>query len=215
MFNKQAIQIITVTICLIAFGAGLGVYSARYYNVATTQRIEGMLWPNPKQLRDFATIDHAGNIFGLDQLRGKWSFLFFGYTHCPDVCPLTLSVLNQVHEQLQNGDVKDNFQMVFVSVDPERDQAPQLTEYVSYYNQEFIGLSGTPAQVQSLAGQIGVMYMVSEKPSAGDYLIDHSASVFLTDPKGRFIAIFSAPHKAESILSRFNRIKSFINKMQS
>jgi len=198
-----------------AFGAGLAVYSARYARLKTPPQVEGMLWPNPKQLRQFATIDQAGEVFGLEQLRGKWSFLFFGYTHCPDICPLTLAVLNQVHEQLQQTPGLDNFQVVFISVDPERDQAPQLAEYVGYFNQAFIGLSGTPAQVQSLAAQIGVMYMLGEKTSATDYLVDHSASVFLIDPQGRFIAIFSAPHQAETIISRYQRIRSFIEKRQS
>lgn len=212
MFSKRITTYSILAVSLIAFGLGVGLYSANYYKPDTKQAITGMLWPNPKQLRHFATIDHAGDVFGLDNLRGKWSFLFFGYTHCPDICPQTLAVLNQVHKQLGNARPASDVQIIFVSVDSGRDQSQQLAEYVSYFNQDFIGLGGTPEQVQSLASQIGVLYIIGEEAADGGYLVDHSASLFLIDPDGRLIAVFSAPHQADPIVSRFEKIKTFLEK---
>lgn len=212
MFSKRITTISMLAVSLIAFGLGVGLYSANYYKPDTEQAITGMLWPNPKQLRHFATVDHAGEIFGLNELRGKWSFLFFGYTHCPDVCPLTLAVLDQVHQQLGIAELAGDVQIIFVSVDTARDQPQQLAEYVSYFNKDFIGLGGTPEQVQSLASQIGVLYIIGKEAADGEYLVDHSASVFLIDPDGRLIAIFSAPHQANSIAARFEKIKTFLKK---
>jgi len=212
MFSKHITTFSILAVSLIAFGLGVGLYSANYYKPDTKQGITGMLWPNPKQLRQFATIDHAGDVFGLDNLRGKWSFLFFGYTHCPDICPLTLAVLDQVHKQLDNARQASDVQIIFVSVDSARDQSQQLAEYVSYFNQDFIGLGGTPEQVQSLASQIGVLYIIGEEAADGGYLVDHSASLFLIDPDGRLIAVFSAPHQADPIVSRFEKIKTFLEK---
>ncbi len=212
MFSKRITTISILAVSLIAFGLGVGLYSANYYKSDAEQAITGMLWPNPKQLRHFATIDHSGEVFGMNELRGKWSFLFVGYTHCPDVCPLTLAVLGQVHEQLDNTRLASDVQIIFVSVDSARDQPQQLAEYVSYFNQDFIGLGGTPEQVQSLASQIGVLYIIGEEAADGEYLVDHSASLFLIDPDGRLIAVFSAPHQADPIVSRFEKIKTFLEK---
>ncbi len=210
MPNNKVFIIVAAMIGLLALGLGLGVYSARYYEGASAPVVEGILWPNPKQLNPFAVIDQSGQAFGLDQMRGKWSFLFFGYTHCPDVCPVTLSVLNQVQTKFNQKQKSDQLQTIFVTIDPQRDTARQLADYVSYFNPAFIGLSGSLEQVQSLSGQIGVVSMRGEEFADGNYLMDHSASVFLIDPNGRLISILSAPHQPESILSRFEQIKDFV-----
>ena len=89
-------------VAVIAFGAGLGLYSSSYYTrqMVSAPAIPGLLWPNPKSLRPFATISQNDEIFGLDQLKGQWTWLFFGFTNCPDICPTTLQVMSEIHEQL-------------------------------------------------------------------------------------------------------------------
>ena len=211
------IKRITVAISIIAFllglATGLGIYSAKYYRMDTSAKpaIKGLLWPNPKQLLPFKTIDHKGREFGLNHLQGKWSFLFFGYTHCPDICPITLTVMSQVHEQLVAKGKASNVQILFVSVDPERDTPDQLKTYVKYFNPDLIGLGGTEQQINSLSRQIGIAYMKGEETASGDYLVDHSASVILIDPQGRFVSLFSAPQQVDSTVEQFIAVREFIN----
>lgn len=203
-------HILLVVVALVALGAGIGVYSARYYQSAPAA-IEGLMWPNPKQVGTFAAVDHEGREFGVGQLEGKWSFLFFGYTHCPDICPITLAVLGRVQDALETGGIDGvPVQTVFVSVDPERDTPEKLTQYVRHFHERLIGLGGTPAQVQGLTAQLGIAFYHGQPGPDGDYLVDHSASVFLLDPQARLVAILSAPHEADRILARFREIRAFI-----
>ncbi len=170
------------------------------------------MWPDPKSLQAFSTIDQNGREFTLENLQGKWSFLFFGYTHCPDICPITLTILDQVYDELATRDLQSGVQMIFVSVDPERDTSEQLHDYVSYFNEDFLGLGGSLEQVKSLTGQLGIPFFHNQASSSGDYLVDHSASLFLVSPQARLIAVLPAPHQTGEVLSRFLEIRSFIDK---
>lgn len=209
MFKNRILSSTLFVIALIGLGAFFGIYTSEYYQRNQDPGIQGLLWPNPKQLRPFATIDQDNQVFGLDRLQGKWSFLFFGYTHCPDICPLTMSSLNQAWKILEQKGKADPAQVVFVSVDPQRDTSQLLKEYVRYFNPEFIGLGGTMTQVDSLARQIGIAYMHREKDERGDYLVDHSGSIFLIDPEGRLLAVLQGPHEPRAIVDRFLDIKHF------
>ncbi|MGH8248007.1 MAG: SCO family protein, partial [Gammaproteobacteria bacterium] len=176
----RTIRLVVFVLGLMAFGAGVGIYSANQYRPAPQPAVEGLLWPNPKQIREFVLIDQDGAPFDLARLRGKWSFVFFGYTHCPDVCPITLSVLGLVHGALAaEGPEGESVQTLFVTVDPKRDSPQRLADYVRYFDKDFIGLGGTQEQVSSLSSQLGVAYFHSPASADGNYLVDHSAAVFL------------------------------------
>ena len=99
----------------------------------------------------------------------------------------------------------------FISVDPERDTPARLDQYVTYFNPEFIGLGGSVEQVASITGQVGVGYYLNKTDDTEHYLVDHSASLFLIDPEGRLVAIFSPPHNKRIIADRFNQIRQFID----
>ena len=98
---------------LVILGTILGVFTARYQQQEAEVSIEGLLWPKPKVLNPFTAVDNQNNPFALADLHGKWSFLFFGYTHCPDICPITLTVMNKVHKQLAQTTGKSDVQTVF------------------------------------------------------------------------------------------------------
>jgi protein SCO1/2 len=158
-----------------------------------------------RALAPFELVDHTGNAFTNNELRGHWSFLFFGYTHCPDVCPTTLSVLNSVATRLRERAGQTRF--VFVSVDPERDTPDKLSQFVSYFNADFIGVTGTAEAIGELTRQLGVIAArVEDEAGADNYLVDHTASILLVDPDGRFHALFSPPLKAADIAADFIRI---------
>lgn len=207
--NKARIfRMLILFIGMMAMGLGVGVYFANYYQSRKVPDIQGLLWPDPKQLRAFATIDQSGQVFGLDRLQGKWSFLFFGYTHCPDVCPLTISMFNDLYRQIHES--AGDTQMIFVTLDPERDTSEKLRQYVTYFNPDFIGLGGNMQQIMSLTSQVGVAFLYGEKSATGDYIVDHTASVFLVDTEGRVVAVFTAPHQVDSIRERYKMIRNFI-----
>lgn len=210
MKNKRFFRLACIFTALISVGLGVGYRYGSYYQQQAVPAVQGLLWPEPKQLRAFATIDQDGDIFSIDRLEDKWSFFFFGYTHCPDVCPITLSVFNELQGKLEEQQANKEIQFIFVTVDPERDTSSKMKEYISYFNPQFIGLGGNISQITSLTSQFGVVFMYADKQESGAYLVDHTASVFLTDPAGRIVAIFSAPHDVDSVMSRFLTIREFI-----
>ena len=165
------------------------------------------LFPDPKPLTAFALTDHKNRVFDLASLKGKWSFLFFGFTHCPDVCPTTLAVLARVRDNIAKNTVgADDIQFVFVSVDPNRDSAGKLRQYVEYFDTTFLGVTGNDAQIGNLAGQLGAAYRVAITPDMKNYPVYHSAAVFLLDPAARYHAVFPPPHDAEAISKRFKMV---------
>jgi protein SCO1/2 len=160
-----------------------------------------MVLPEPKVIADFALIDGQGQAFSLENLRGKWSLLFFGFTHCPDVCPSALYDLNLISESLKNqgGDAAEH-QVVFISVDPERDTPEKLSQYVAYFNPDFIGVTGNQEQLKPLTMQLGIAYQFEEhEPGAERYDVYHTASVMLINPRGQLHGVFPAPHNAEKM----------------
>lgn len=131
---------------------------------------------------DFTLTDQRGARRSLSDFKGKAVALFFGYTHCPDVCPTTLAEYASAMKQL--GQQAARVQVLFVTVDPERDTVKVLGSYVPFFDKRFIGLTGTPGEVGKVTSQFKVV--AERKPAAGgDYFIDHSSGSYLIDPQGR------------------------------
>lgn len=212
--NSKFLIPIMVILAILAAGAGfyVSLKQSKMQTASSPEKyhnIEGLFWPNPKQIMDFNTLDHNNQEFGLAQMNGKWSLIFFGYTHCPDICPITMSVMDDVYKKMSIQ--ADDVQVIFVSVDPERDSIEKLAQYVSYFNKDFIGLGGATEMVNSLTKQIGVAYYVNNEQQAEGYLVDHTASIFLFDPEARMVGKLSAPHDSSNVIKKFTQIKNFIN----
>jgi len=210
MKKPQFLTAVLVIACIIG-GAMVGLMVFRHQEIKPPAHpgIEGLLWPSPRSLMPFTVTDHHGRPFALEQLSGKWSLLFFGFTHCPDICPITLSVLRDFYGKLAGANAAGDVQIIFVTVDPARDTPEQVANYVRYFHEQFIGLTGTEEQIATLTGQLGVLsYKVDNNEN---YAVDHSASVFLISPAGAWVGIFSPPQQAEDIHARFNAIRKFID----
>ena len=174
------------------------------------QLSQGTLLPTGKPLLDFELTDHHGEPFTMASLKGRWSFAFFGYTHCPDVCPTSLSMLGQVQRTLEKSGALDVLpQMLFFSVDPERDTVQLLAEFVPYFHPSFTGITGDPQQILTLTRQLGILYAKAEGSGSEDYLVDHSAAIILFDPEGKFRATFGVPHEPGAIADDFLAIKQY------
>jgi len=126
-------------------------------------------------------VDHTGKLRRLEDFRGKAVVLFFGFTHCPDICPTTLADISQAIKQL--GPDADRVQVLLVSVDPERDTQESLAKYVTAFDPRFLGLRGDLAATKKVAGEFKIYF---EKRKQGDgYTVDHSAQSYVIDPQGR------------------------------
>jgi len=134
--------------------------------------------------RQLELTDHNGVRRSLEDFRGKLIVLFFGYTHCPDVCPTTLSDVAMAFRQMQPGEVA-RVQVLFVSVDPERDTPAMLKEYVPYFHPSFLGLYGSPGEVAAAAREFRIVYRKHVEPGATGYLVDHTAGSYVLDGRGR------------------------------
>ena len=171
--------------------------------------LQGILRPEPKPLQAFELNDQYQQPFNLKHLQGKWSFVFFGYTHCPDICPTTLSTLTQVIKKLQaDQQILLDTQVVFVSVDPQRDTPEALESYMKYFSEAFKGITGTQHGIDSLTRQFGAGYIQEPETAPGEYLVSHASSIFLVNPQGQLLAILPPPHDPDTIVEQFQQIRS-------
>ena len=202
---KFSIMITSVTLAAMLAGVWLADIDREHDSRAMLLPDKVMtLFPEPKPLAAFALTDDKNRVFDLASLKGKWSFLFFGFTHCPDICPTTLAVLARARDNIGKsmagaGDI----QFVFISVDPNRDTAGKLRQYVNYFDTSFLGVTGDNAQIGNLAGQLGAAYQVAIAAGMENYPVYHTTGVFLVDPRARYHAVFTPPHDAEAISKRF------------
>jgi protein SCO1/2 len=207
--NHSELRFILLAIAVALLSAAAGVSLWRLQQAQPAASFASLVvLPEPRVLADFSLLDHDGTPFSLERLRGRWSLLFFGFTRCPDICPSTLYDLQQVSRSVDvdsgAGGAATPWQVIFVSVDPERDSPAQLKEYVSWFDPRFLGVTGAPEQLAPLALQIGVAFRVEEHATGSqDYAVDHSASVFLTDPQGRLHGVFPAPHDGAAMARDF------------
>lgn len=149
----------------------------------------GTVLDPPKEIGDFTLTSHTGDPLSLSDLRGKAVLLFFGYTHCPDVCPMTLAEFKQVKREL--GEAADRVAFVFASVDGERDTPERLAAYVGAFDPDFIGLTGDEATLREIGRDYGLFFQRSTYDNTqADYLVDHTASSFVVGPEGRLRIVY-------------------------
>lgn len=206
MSRTQSIALAAV-VAIVAVAAG--ILSARWLlqPPATAQPAvaTATLLSPPRPLPPLALTDQDNRPFGAERLRGGWSFLFFGFTRCPDACPVTMSALAQTKKLL--ADLPDALRprVVMISVDPERDTPERLAAYVKAFDPSFLGATGTKPAIDELAQRMGVL--VAPRQLDGDnYTVDHTTSVFLIGPDGALRALFSAPHTPKLIAEDYRRI---------
>ena len=149
------------------------------------------LFDIPRDPGRFTLTDHHGESFTEAELEGHWTLLFFGFTHCPDICPTTLSLLAQLSEQLQSTEGADT-RVVMVTVDPARDTPEVLAGYVPYFNPDFLGVTGEFVNIMTIAQAFNAPFRKITEPD-GSYTLDHGANVGLINPRGDFHGFFRAP----------------------
>ncbi|WP_116368454.1 SCO family protein [Parahaliea mediterranea] len=149
------------------------------------------MFETPRDIGEFALVDQAGKPFTPARLEGHWTLVFFGFTYCPDICPTTMSFLNDFVGELEGTEAADT-QVVMVSVDPARDTPEQLAQYVPYFNPAFVGVTGEFLDLHRFATALNTPFR--KVPGQGEnYQVDHSANVVLINPRGDYHGFFKAP----------------------
>lgn len=201
--------VLLVVVAVLAFG--LGLHFARRTAPEAAAPVEGMLWPDPPRMEAFALDGADGKTLTEATLRGKWTLLFFGFTHCPDVCPTTLATLSEVMKLLENTpDFARHGQVIFVSVDPGRDTPEALARYVEHFQSDFLAATAPPARLKALTHQLGILHTQVPFGSGEEYSVDHTASILLIGPGLERLAIFSAPHAAPDLATKVSLIIQFL-----
>ena len=155
----------------------------------------------------FSLITHEGKTITNEDLIGKPTAIYFGFTWCPDICPTTLSLMADIKAELQSQSIEgaDALQLVFFSVDPDRDTVHQMNEYLSLFDAPITGITGTADDIQQSLGRFGI-YANRVDTSDEDYLIDHSASVYLYQSNGQFKGTISPAEPYEMALAKLQRL---------
>ncbi len=145
--------------------------------------------------------------FDMDDLRGKWSFLYFGYTYCPDICPESLTKMVLMQNRLvAYPELNEQVQFVMISVDPARDTLEHLHRYVTHFHPDFIGATGSAEALAEMAADIGIFYKIHEPDANGNYPVDHGSSMIVIDPRGHIIALYPAIHDPKIAVEDFLQI---------
>jgi len=184
-------------------------------------QINGVYIPGAKSLQSFSLIDHNNNLFTNSQLKGKWHILSYGYTHCPDICPMTLITLARATKQLRADDPKLDLGLLFYSIDPVRDTIEHLAEYLPWFHESLLGLTRIANQGKSSLAFEKSLGMVSIVDSSGGdggyYNVSHGVVMYVLNPEGKLQAILkpsknkdgSQHFSMEQIYQDFKSVRSY------
>ena len=177
---------VIIGVALLILGAGVGVLITKLQ----PYEYNGVVYENPKPAAPINLVGRGNENFDLADYRGKVVVLFFGYTSCPDVCPSTMSDMKRVASIL--GENAEKIQVVFVTVDPERDTVEKLDSYISLFDPNFIGLSGTEDELEDVWSDYGVFREIdTTTQTATGYLVNHSSRLYVIDPEGKLVLTYS------------------------
>lgn len=211
MKHKALIACVGVFVILVALGyvMATGYFFSHQTHPKHAPNVQGLVLQKTRPIPAFRLTTDKNQSFTQQQLTGHWSLLFFGFTHCPKVCPTTMAALNKMYQTLSHQLPKSALpQVIMVSIDPERDDMNRMHAYINAFNSAFIGLRGNEHALKPLQK---AMYVVAEKQShhhdsPQHYTMQHTASIMVIDPKGQLRAFLSYPHKASVLVADYHTI---------
>tara|TARA_B100000214_G_scaffold360253_1_gene322473 strand:- start:103 stop:744 length:642 start_codon:yes stop_codon:yes gene_type:complete len=201
--NTAMYTIVIIVFFLVGFVLSTDIRKSNYEEIP-----EGVLWPNPPKINSFFLNDSNNQAFTLDSLRGKWSILFFGFTNCPDICPSTLNTLAKIEREV---DSIEEIQLIFVSVDPERDSNKVLKLYTSNFSDTIIPVSGSMEELKILASSVGALF-IHKAVDENFYSVDHSAGLFIINPDAQLFSVITPPIHSNLIKQRLLSAQKFFSK---
>lgn len=167
-----------------------------------------LVYPKKNMISEFSLFQHNQEVFNNDNFKGRWNLIFIGYTNCPDVCPATLTDITRIYNKIDEK-LQKRFQVILLSVDPERDNLKHLAQYLDYFHEDFLGVTGNKPDIDQLVASLGGIYALN-KEEGEFYSVDHSARIFIVNPKGERFGIISSEsmhNKDKSLLiSELNQL---------
>lgn len=192
----------TIMILVIISASVTGFMASNsYFNKTTEINYQSLLiYPQAKSFSGFKLINQNNKTLTIEDFANNWTLLFFGFTSCPDVCPTTLTELQKIYKLLQTEIPEQMPQILFVSVDPDRDTPEVLKNYINFFNPSFNAATGDTANIIALTSQLGVAYSVEEHVNTESYYnVDHTAAIFVVSPNKKLHGIFPTPHNESKI----------------
>ncbi|MBL8630501.1 MAG: SCO family protein [Rhodospirillaceae bacterium] len=151
----------------------------------------------------FALVDQKGQTVTADNLKGKYALVYFGFTHCPDICPISLQTITQA--LYIAGPFGENVNPIFISVDPERDTPAAMADYIANFHPRFLALTGTPEQVRQASDAYRVYFKKAQEQTLGEYMMEHSGFIYFMDDKGAYVTHFGSDATPEQIAARLRQ----------
>lgn len=172
---------------------------------------------NPaKPVQSVNLTDHHNKVVNVERLKNYWTFVFFGYTNCPDVCPATIAQLKLIKRGIkENTAYAKSTQFFFVSVDPQRDTLAHLAKYMKYFDSSFVGMTGSEKAIADFEQQLDSYHRIGTKNSNGDYTVQHSGEIYLIDSDAMLVAKFQPPMDTAKIVKQFSEFVSLKNQTLS
>ena len=197
--NKKSILLVTIIVSFVIILIATFMFAEHLSRQNTPKKISDIL-------KNINLIDHNGNEFNRASLNEKPSLLFFGFTHCPEICPTTLSQLSEITENLQNP--IDLTNIVFITLDPKRDTQDHLKEYIQYFNKNVIAITGQINEIKKLADNWNVFFETNGS-SKENYNINHTATVFMLDRTGVFRGTIAWGENEESVIKKIINLNNY------
>lgn len=194
--RQKPVALVVTVAALLAAGAVIALLATRPDPTAERATV----LPSPLALPEFSLLDQHDAPFDRTSLEGRWSLMFFGFTHCPDICPLTLQKLATARRQLAARGSANLPSIVFVSVDPARDSSEVIGKYANAFGDGVTAVTGRLDQINTLTSALGIFHARPPKPDGG-YDVEHSAAVLVVNPDAELKAVFSAPHDVASFVN--------------
>lgn len=214
--SKQKNSVYMTVFALCVFVAlVLGVFVAQHWQTGSKKSVDysqlsGTFLKQPRALESFKLMSTDNQPFAADNLKGHWTYVFFGFTNCPQLCPTTMAELAKMTKSLNQQNVKSIPQVLMISIDPERDSLAKMKSYVKAFDPSFVGAIGDKATVASLAKQLGVVYMkVQQKGSdiaSSNYDIQHSGTIMVFNPQAKLVGFYTLPHDIKAMVSDYKKL---------
>ena len=204
---KRRLQLGLGVLLVAALAGGVLLYAGlNRQEAAAVLPAEGLvLLPEPAPVAAFQLETHDGGQFHSEDLAGYWTYLFFGFTNCPHICPTTVALMAEAEAQIRALPKGDAFRGLFISVDPERDDAAGIAAFLGRFSGSFIGLRGARPEIRKVAQDVNVAF-ATLPDGQGGVTVEHSTHIVLIDPQGRYRGFINRPREAEALVSAFRRL---------
>lgn len=212
MPDKSKRMTVTIAILLAIIALSAGLFVSQHINSKKSvdaSQLHGTLLDKPRTVQAFSLMGIDDKPFNHDSLRGSWTMVFFGFTHCGSMCPTAMAELGKMYRLLAEKGVKILPQVVMISVDPARDSLEKLGHYVKAFDSHFYGARGSEASIKAMTHEMGIAYIkIAPKGTvdANHYDIEHTGTIMLFNPQGELVAFFTTPHQADLLAQDYTML---------